>query len=76
MPCWLILISGHFGEVYYAKLQRGSQQSEVALKTVQTSKDRRDKLEFERVQSIMPKMAHPNIVRVYGLSPDENQCMS
>ena len=67
-PC---LFSGHFGEVYRAKLQKGPKKIEVAVKTVKYLKDPNDRADFEREQAVMSRMAHPNIVTLYGLICDD-----
>ena len=62
---------GNFGAVYSAKLQKGRKKIEVAIKMVKNLEDPKDKLDFEREQNIMQRMAHPNIVQLYGLISDE-----
>lgn len=66
-----MLNTGHFGEIYYAKLQRDDKTLEVAIKMVKNLEDEKDRSDFEREQIIMSKMAHPNIVPLYGLIQDE-----
>ncbi len=40
---------------------------------VKNLKDEDERYDFEREQSIMSKMAHPNIVKLYGLIVDEGR---
>ena len=62
-----MLNTGNFGEVYRAKLQKDNKILEVAIKMVKNFEDKKDRSDFEREQIIMSKMAHPNIVSLYGL---------
>ena len=66
LPC-----TGNFGNVYRARLQKGEKQIVVAIKMIKNLEDPRDKSDFEREQGIMQQMAHPNIVRLYGLLRNE-----
>jgi serine/threonine protein kinase len=62
---------GNFGEVYHAKMKKGTKEIEVAIKMVKNLEDEMDRLDFEREQAIMSTMVHHNVVRLYGLIHDE-----
>ena len=60
---------GHFGTVYKAFLKTGTSPGEcvkVAVKGIKHETEK-EKNNFIREMSVMSKMLHPNIVRLYGL---------
>ena len=54
-------------------LQKGQKKIEVAIKTVKNLEDPQDRRDFEREQTVMSRMAHPNIVTLYGLIHDDGK---
>lgn len=62
-----MVVLGQFGKVYKAKLKRGRGYVEVAVKTIKSYESEHERTEFLREQAIMSQMAHPNLVRLYGL---------
>ena len=75
MHCTLgqhILFTGNFGDVYSAKLLKDNKEKiDIAIKVVKNLNDQRDRDDFEREQSIMSQMKHPNIVELYGIVYDQ-----
>ena len=66
------LLTGNFGDVYSAKLLKDNNEKiDIAIKVVKNLKDQRDRDHFEKEQSIMSLMKHPNIVKLYGLIYDQ-----
>lgn len=59
--------TGQFGKVYRAKLNQGMVSVDVAVKTIKRYESDHERAEFLREQGMMSQMAHPNVVRLYGL---------
>lgn len=64
---YFVNVAGQFGKVYRAKLHRGNMHLDVAVKTIKSYESEHERTAFLREQAIMAQMAHPNVVRLYGL---------
>lgn len=53
--------------MYKASLYRGLASVEVAVKTIKKYDSEKERTEFLWEQGIMSQLAHPNVVRLYGL---------
>jgi len=62
-----VLFLGHFGKVYRAKLRHGRSTVDVAVKTIKKYDSEEAREAFLHEQAIMSQLAHPNVVRLYGL---------
>lgn len=56
--------TGQFGKVYRARLSRGTASIDVAVKTIKRYESKKERT---REQAVMSQLAHPNVVRLYGL---------
>lgn len=66
----VFLLTGQFGKVFRALMQRGSEPIKVAVKTAKKSTSTKEQVEFRREMNIMSKMVHPNIIQLYGIIRD------
>ena len=62
--------TGEFGKVFKASLKQGVESILVAVQTTKKPSSEAEKASFMREMTIMSKMMHPNIVRLYGLVQD------
>ena len=56
---------GKFGKVYKGIL-KGSRLS-VAIKTIKQYESEKERENFQKEMTVMSKLIHPNIVRLFGL---------
>ncbi|KAK5977052.1 hypothetical protein GCK32_011347, partial [Trichostrongylus colubriformis] len=69
-------LGGAFGEVYSGKLKLSSGEVEVAVKRAKEKTLKKAQLaSFIREARIMRRLDHPNIVRMYGVAPQEEPVM-
>ena len=59
----LHLITGQFGDVYTAEMNR----STVAVKVIKRFSSKRVKEQFENEMTIMSQVSHNNVVRLHGI---------
>ena len=69
----LLIGVGQFGKIFKGVYKRaGGSELPVAIKTIKQYESERERDSFQKEMTVMSKLVHPNIVRLFGLVQQGN----